>query len=585
MNRVKRFFKSNIFLAIAINLFYFAGCQLIFGIDYEMLDEMIFSELIADNYIHIGNFSNLFLFWFIEQIQKVIYPINAYTIVSLCFALMAMVTVSYIFFRKFSKITAILATVLLNGMIGINHYATISFTRLPALLSAAGLLCIIDTIYRKKWLLGYIWGALLVILGSMYRYKIFLVSALIIVIYLITVTLLDNANKAKISESVKNFLRELLEPKRLICGVLLFAVCFCLSYTSRSLIAKVDGMSYYLEYTSARSAVWDYHIPDYEECKEEYDAIGIDENDIYMLRKHYFDDQGAFPLEKLYQINEIKENYYAKRSIKDVLIKFVKNEMDDVIHLRLKFFLYASVFIVIVIYSYLLKRKYYLLEIVFLGVAFLLYIYLYIDGRVPYRVVYGIWLPISLWLIYAINNERMDAVRKKILLEFDKKRFVALSLIGTFVISGCFLAAADYRNYKDNYQQMRIERAGINEYIKSHPDDRFELCRVANLFEGNIDNETIYIVNNEGKYGNSHIFNGTYYRLPYYNDFNKSVFKTDNLYANLLNDNVYFVDHDNSFTVPMKQYLEKYYADGKSVEYEIINEIDGYQVVAYSISS
>ncbi len=584
---MKRIAQSKLFLSIIICSSCFLLCQLAFGLNYEMLDEMIFSELLADNYIHFGNFSNYFLLAAIMLLQKLIYPVNAYVIVSLAAALAAMVTIVYIFYSRFSWMVATVIAVVLNGMFGVNHYATISFTRLPALLCAGGLLCIIHTIYSKRWVAGYIWGSLLVIAASMYRYKIFLVGALLLVVFLVADSVAEHLSFKNTREAVKSFLKELLEPKRLLCGVLLFAVCFGFSAFGRHLNNNSEAVSYYIHYNSLRSAVWDYEIPTYDEAKDDYDAINIDANDLTVLKGHFLDDEGAFTIDKLKEINAIKEKYNEKRSLKTILKSLIFGELEELTSRQMKAILYLSVLLILVLFLIIMKKRYMLIPFSLLAASAVLYVYLYFDGRVPYRVVYGIWLPVILYLLYSIRLERLrDFCRQKLRknqLLTSKKYAVPIVVLALFV-AVAFLTINDQKNYKNDYAAMQSDRASVNEYVKAHPDDRFELCRMANLFEGNIDNKTIYTVNNEGRYKNSHIFNGTYYRLPYYDKFNKDVFGTDNMYENLLKDNVYFIDHNNAFSKALEKYLEKYYADGNNVDMTLIDEFDNYQIVSYTMT-
>lgn len=574
-------------ISVVICFFFFAFSQLIFGLNYEMLDEMIFSELIADNYIHFGNFSNYILLAGIMLIQKVIYPLNAYAIVALMAALAAMITIVYIFYCRFSLRMATMIAIVLNGMIGINHYATISFTRLPALLCTAGLLCILHSVYTKRWIAGVLWGSLLVLAASMYRYKVFLVGALVFVVFLLADAVSEHLHFSDMVASVKQVLKVLLEPRRLIAGMLLFAVCFGFSTVGRKLNNNSEEVAYYMHYSSLRSAVWDYAIPSYEEAKADYDVIGIDENDLFILDGHYLDDQGAFPEEKLAQIKAIRQKYYGHSDVKALLKKMIDSEWDVITHVRDKAILYFSVLLVLALFLIMMKKRYYLMPFLLLLLSAALYVYLYMDGRVPYRVVYGFWLPIMIYLIYSIQPERMkkaclEKLKQNKLITSNKYAVPCLGLATLVAVS--FLTITDYRNFKNDFTAMQQERASVNEYVKAHPDDRFELCRPANLFEGNIDEKTIYTVNNEGRYKNSHIFNGTYYRLPYYDKFNEDVFGTDNLFENLLNEHVYYIDYGNTYGDALEEYLEKYYSGGKNVEATLVDEIGNYKVISFTIA-
>lgn len=581
-NALKSVIKNKLFLAVVINTGFLALCNFLFGLNYEMLDETIFAELAADNYYYLGNFSNYFLFAAVGTVQKIIYPVNAYVVIALILGLLSMITVSYIILDRFRLPYAAAVIILLNGFFGLNHYATVSFTRLPAVLCVSGLLCILHSAGKKRFIYGFLWGAFLVAAGSMYRFKVFAVCTGIFIAFICILALSDGI-KAENGFSLKRLFAELFEPKRLVCGIVLIALCFGISALGNSTNKNGEGIEYYTEYTAARSAVWDYEIPAYNECRADYEAIGIDENDLKMLEGHYLDDEGAFTLEKLNAINEIKVNHNAERSVLGLIKATVKEELFEITHLTFKAILYLSVIIITCIFLLLMKGKYCIVPISLYGVAGILYVYLYYFGRVPYRAVYGIWLSIAVYLIYALDSVRIRDKVKTLLKPIKSKRFAAALLACSVAVSGGFLFANNYRNFKNDFKQMKSERAGINAYIKAHPDDRFELCRQANLLEGNLDNGTIYTINNEGRRKNSHIFNGTYYALPYYDEFNRDVFGTDNLYSNLFNENVYYVDFEGRFKDVFKKYLQKYYSDGKTVSYTVTDTVDGFEIVSYSL--
>lgn len=61
--------------------------------------------------------------------------------------------------------------------------------------------------------------------------------------------------------------------------------------------------------------MYDYYILTYSEAKSDYDKIGVSENDLVMLQKLYMDDEGAFSIEKLKSIDQVKSKYYKSISL------------------------------------------------------------------------------------------------------------------------------------------------------------------------------------------------------------------------------------------------------------------------------
>ncbi len=587
---MKKFFSKDnkLLFAAGINIIILIVCQFVFKLNFEILDEIVYSELIADGE-KFTYFSNSFLIVIIGAIQKVIYPINAYAVFALAVSLASMITISYIFFDKFDFYKALILTVLLNGFTATSHYSMISFTRNPALLCTAGLLCILHFIYKQKWLSGVIWGAVLVVVGSFYRFKVFAVVALVFVVYVLSITIVKHLEKDK-KDYVKSFFKDLFEPKRLVCGILLVAVCCSCYYIHLSSISNSSELSYYSSYTKARSEIYDFYTPSYEECKEEYDALGVDSEDLFFLDTMRFCDDKAYPLERLQKIGEVKNTVLSNDSIVQVVINAVKNEASDALNKTDKAVLDLAVVIACLMFFILFKKKYWITEISLLLVSAFLYIYLHNLGRVLFRHAYIFWLPVIVFLMYTLDsnaiNEKIKLLFKNIVKKVSLKKITALMLTFSIILTAGFSYAFWYKaKCQDNgrFDQLRELRSGISEYVKAHPDDRFELCKEANLFEGNIDNKSIYFINNEGRNGNSHIFQAIYYRLPYFNEFDKQIFGTNDLYGNLFNQNVYYVDYNCWTSDHMKAHLQKYYTDeGENVSYDIVDEVDSYQIVKFS---
>ena len=573
----KKITTEKLFLALIINSFFFIVSQIFFGLNYEMLDETIFSELIADHYYNLGVFSNYFLFVILGALQNIIYPLNAYVIVALILGFFAMTTLSYIIYIRFDVRVATGVVVVLNGFFSINHFATISFTRLPAILCVCGYLTIYHFIEEKKYGMLF-WGSILIVIGSMYRFVVFEVATVMFMVFMCTNAIITVNN----FKNFKCIIKKILEPRR--CVLLLFVIMFCFSIKliGSSVDIQQEGIDYFRDYTALRSSVWDYEIPSYEMCKEEYNAIDIDENDLLMLKGHFLDDKGAFSIKKLAEIKSIKDRYYQNKSFYIVFKDLINDELFNALHLRIEFIIQCSVLLIVVLFMLIMRKKDWLLVLSLLATAFVFLLYLYFIGRVPYRAVYSIWLSVIIYLVYSIQENRFRSGFKKITNKFILNKKVLITfLLFSIVVSGAFWGINGFRNYKNDFKDMQNARAGINAYIKEHPNDKFELCRSANLLEGNIDNKSIYYINNEGRFKNSHIFNGTYYALPYYIDFNNDVFGTDNMFLNLLNKNVYYVDDSNNYKLILEQYLEKYYSNGENVSFKIIDTIDNYQIIEY----
>lgn len=580
---------NKLFMATFINVAFLVICQLVFKLNFEILDELVYSELIADGQTF-NNFSNSILLVIIGALQKLIYPINAYVVFALALSLACLISICYIFFDKFEFKTAVILSILLNGFTATSYYTLVSFTRIPSLLCTASLLCILHYANKKKWLFGMLWGFVLVVIASFYRIRVFETVALVFVVYLLSVSIVKYIGEKNKKEALKAFLKDLFEPKRLICGVLLAATCLSLSHVNANIVKNSPELSYYRSYTRARSQIYDYDTPSYESCKEQYDAIGVDAEDLYFLDVVRYCDDKAYPLETLQKIGEVRNSVNAKHSVLQVIQNTITEEFTDAYSKTDKTVLDLAIIGAFVAFFIVFKRKYLIVEISLLLVAAGLYFYLHNAGRVLCRHVYIFWLPIIVFLLYTLDSSAInEKLTQKIKGKFNKnnsKRITALILAFSIMLSAAFSFAFWYKGkYQENNRFDRIQafRAPINEYVKAHPDDRFELCKDANLYEGNIDNKSLYYINNQGRYGNSHIFQAIYYRLPYFNEFDKQIFGTDDLYENLFHEHVYYVDWNNHTAEHMRIHLQRYYTEqGETVTFEKVDEVDNFQIIRFT---
>ena len=155
----------------------------------------------------------------------------------------------------------------------------------------------------------------------------------------------------------------------------------------------------------------------YEEKKAEYDAIGISENDMFLIDNWRLDYDGAASLENLKKIDSIERPkdplpQRAKSSIKKTL-RTVLNGMRDRNSTGIHIIVLSLAALAMIA---ALRPKRWLYVIAVGGVAFALYAYLYFVQRAIYRVVYLADIGAALWLLYYFayyEDRKPDEIRKK----------------------------------------------------------------------------------------------------------------------------------------------------------------------------
>ncbi len=580
MNFVKQ--HKNTIFSFSINAVIFILFLLFSSFHYDMADTMVFSEHIAsgDNYII---FTNYLLCWLAGVLQKLIYPVNAYVLIELIVSFIAFCAITYVLTDKFNSFCSGCTTIVLYAFFGVNHYATASFTLTAALLSVSGLFCLFHFVMKDKSIIGIIVGIVLSVFGSMYRFNVFITVFFIFGLYYIVYNLV--ISKSKFSLKMKKFFN-----LKFIVAFILLITCAFSCKTISSFVYNFPEMQYYSEYTSARSNVYDYYIPTYSEAKSDYDKIGVSENDLVMLQKLYMDDEGAFSIEKLKSIDQVKSKYYKSISLFTTIKNMVKIEaLDALFGFNDKGMLIWIFAIALIILLITMKKRYYFIPIVLLFGVGVIYLYLWIIQRCVYRVVYGPVFAAVLCMIYSINVKDIREWVKKFYNKMYsnitmKKRVHAGFLAFVLLFSAVVLPISFHGNlymegassHPDGYDEMIS-------YIKSNPDKKFEFSKVS-MPTVKDQCENPLIINVPNSYKNTITFDGTYYRDISSNKAIKD-FGTNNLYRNLINnDNVYFVDSKQSTDMKYFEiYLNEHYSKDNTIKMIPVKTIGSYTF--YSVTT
>lgn len=547
---------------------------------YGIGDDFLFSQYIADGYCNIV-FSNFFLFKFISLISNIIYPLNAYAIVTLAFSFISFTVISKVLLNKYNTTVSFVIIMLIYAFFANYHYNMICFTNMPPLLTAAGMLAIIHYCEKRKTI-GVIIGSCLVIIGCAYRFSAFKVSAFISVVFIVAKAFDDN------KKDIKAFIKDVFEPKRITALIVTAAICLSVNYASAYINNSTEELKYYSEYTHLRNQVWDYKLPDYNTYEKEYNDIGFDENDLKIMRYGLFDDSGAFTREKLIKLDEFSKS--KKQSLGKIGIKKATTLIIDEIK-TLKRLNSVTLFYIIIVISFatffiITKRKYFFTGILLLITCAALNFYIIFLERNISRAMYAFWFPaiIYLFMLYDKDNIKPTFIK---LYKNKKRIIIALCCTLSVIMAGLGIAYSDiYSIYSPSVKQKCSE---LYSYFSEHPENRYELTISADIHDGNhIYNNALHI-NKMSSEQNYKFFNCTYYNLPYDKEMCNSIFGTENMFSNLLNENVYFVTlHEEgqySLEQRMKIYLEKYYTNGNNVSVEKVDSVGKYDIYKYIIKN
>lgn len=563
--------RKTIIIAV-FNIFVFILFVIFCGVRYSMDDEKFFSLSIAFGDYNII-FTNYFLCRLIGFIQHMIYPINAFTAVSLMFAVLAFITLHSIFARKISLKWSFLVMIFLYAFFGVNHLTIISYTMLPALLAVAGLFYIIDGLDAKFRMRNALWGVFLTVIASMYRFKVFLSCFCVIAVFYLVRYLIGYRKSEK---NLLSYVKKLFTKQFSFTLVTVVLLVFSFNFASQIINTSTPELSYYKQYTTLRSQVWDFEMPSYEEAKSEYDSLNITENDLKMLKNIYLDDGGAFTVDTLTELVEIRKAHIDNRNIFSSFIDMSKSLILETLSFSTdKSILFVSFLLIMLLFLLIMKKRYYFIPISLLVVMAGLNFYLWQYARTPYRAIYGIVFPCVVSILYSVEK---SGFKKKALRFFDNNIFYSSVAIVCIAVISFIVPVTLSKSYSIDTQIKKVSgHDQVVNYIESQNDKRFVVANCINV-SNNYNLQRPWTVKIPDVPENAAQFLGTYYRSTYDNHLLEK-FGTKDVYTFLINnDSAYFVDTVEVNVYKMfETYLNDHYSNGKNIKLVLNKSIGDYR--------
>lgn len=564
---------KNIILSVVVNVFFLLLFYFISGFKYELSDDWFFSENIAN-----GKYNFTFCSYFIQIIsgflQKIIYPFNAFMLLQLIFGFVSMMVIAYVFFDKLGIKKGIVPVLFFESVLSINVYSLITFTKTAAVLITAGGLMILWAHLEKKKIRYYVFGIIMALFGSFYRFKVLYSVFAVFAFFALCIIIFKT--KAPFIRGFFKELKEFLSAKFLTAIIIMLALVFSLNSVSRMIFANDSELDYYREYNSHRSHIVDFDIPSFTDEREKYEELGISENDIEMLRNWYLDDEGIAKIDTLKEIEKLQKGRHTNKD-------FLQNIFMSIVgHGEVTFFL--AYFLAAISMMLISGKK----SLIFIGgttaAAGVLYLYLFAIGRCNYRTSYSIWFPVIVCLLYSVVLlEPKEKVRE---LFAQKKRFFSLfatvicAVSYVFFIAYGILCATPYlsKTVDEDYPELES-------YITASENKVFALGRSPYvLIRGAMKLDNPLILEENKAFDKCVYFGTPYFGHPSYNELLAN-FGIDNLYRALTErDDIYFVDDGKSMKIDkMLIYLNEQYGDRETYVAKYVKNADRF--VIYKISS
>ncbi len=241
-------------------------------------------------------------------ILKVMYGINSeihwYAIYYFVSLLVSFVAIGYVFYLACGARMGRGLTIILLILSRMDFFNAWNFTRLAGVMSLAGLLLLIYG-FRRDCIWTAALGGLLSFSGGICRFDSFLMVAPLCFV-LCLLLLYRDAPAHGIRGMIYNIVSKIRKkPAPFLIALCFLSLLFSAKVADEMLYCRDPELAAFQEFNVARSNLVDYEIPYYPVNREDYDALGITENDTRLLEDWTFADPEVFDTQTLNAIREI----------------------------------------------------------------------------------------------------------------------------------------------------------------------------------------------------------------------------------------------------------------------------------------
>lgn len=565
-------FRNNWVRAILINVVILVLALILTYMSYETNDDYAIASRLQAGDPYTG-YVDYYLCLLLVELQKLLPMVNAFVVTEVFLSFAAFTMITKVILDLERRIWFTILFIMILALYSIDQYCILQFTKTSALLVTVGMLLLVDAMIRcRPW--GYYPVALILFyLGAAIRIKNIAVGIGFAGLFLL-LWVIENRRSLR-SEGY------LTTSKIVSSVVLLFLVFGALGMNmwSNQINESAEGLKTYHDYNGERSDVIDYSgFDQYEESEKEFDALGLSENDLYLIHNWYFDYDGAASEENLHKVNQIyaknRENgpaaaVHAAKSCVKHIISQVRKHTATGIHL--------SILAVIAILGLILLKPHYWPFLFAAGAAtFCIYLGLFYIGRPAYRAMYVADLGATLWLLYYFDWFKCWSLWVDRESGMQKAASVAVGLVSIALIIG--LAGGIWLGWErcaDKHQKMvsNLRPAALTERIAGDPNhvyvfstrEKKNLPSYASPLRAPQPDPNVLT------------FGGWGTKSPYLLEKMKGL-GLDNVFGDIIgNEKVYVIEDRN--VDRMEDYFNKWYGEeGKPISYEPVDEVDGFRI-------
>ena len=537
---------STVWFACVFNLTVLVLMLLILRPGYETNDDISIS-MIANGAWGVRDMHVICQNYLLGKLYNLFYTVGHgmipwYAILQYAFVFSALTTVTCVLFRRLQSEQAFLVNGILLLYFGYECYIRMQYTKTAGIMLGAGAFLLFYEMEKKKInRKAVVWGILLAVTGSLYRFEETAVCCVLVA----GIGLYFLMNLKQWGEQKKKRLLTLLGVFGLT-GILMVG-CEILD---QRLYASDPDWDAFMQYNEYRSNLTDYSIPAFADFEEEYKEMGISKTAYKIFRTGLnFYDPDVYSLDTLKKMDELRPRNNLSRALAENFLKefpvgYVK------ITVFLGFLLLA--------FLWLFWRK--SEKLVWLVVAYeilamgLIDFYLYYEGRyLENRVEVGMWFAISLVVIWFLDSAKMHLNRQLVLIA-----------LGCLLIANQSTWKSRWRGLSEQeVRDQKYLREGFEDIVSVDPDGLY----LAKLGTITYTGYGMFSPVPEGTFENVVWYGGWEMGNPLWVD-KMAEYHVTNPYRDLIDqEHVYIVDDKINLTL---KYIKEYYQ--KDVEAELVKE-------------
>lgn len=537
---------STVWFACVFNLTVLVLMLLILRPGYETNDDISIS-MIANGAWGVRDMHVICQNYLLGKLYNLFYTVGHgmipwYAVLQYTFVFSALTTVTCVLFRRLQSEQAFLVNGILLLYFGYECYIRMQYTKTAGIMLGAGAFLLFYEMEKEKirWK-AVVWGILLAVTGSLYRFEETAVCCVLIA----GIGLYFLLNLKQWGEQKRKRLLTMLG----VFGLTGILMVGC-ELMDQRLYASDPDWDTFMQYNEYRSNLTDYSIPAFADFEEEYKEMGISKTAYKIFRTGLnFYDPDVYSLDTLKKMDELRPRNNLSRALAENFLKEF-----PVGYVKITVFLGFLLLAFLWLFWRKSEKQVWLVaayEILAMG---LIDFYLYYEGRyLENRVEVGMWFAISLVVIWCLDSAKMHLNRQLVLIA-----------LGCLLIANQSTWKSRWRGLSEQeVRDQKYLREGFEDIVSVDPDGLY----LAKLGTITYTGYGMFSPVPEGTFENVVWYGGWEMGNPLWID-KMAEYHVTNPYRDLIDqEHVYIVDDKINLTL---KYIKEYYQ--KDVEAELVKE-------------